>query len=244
MLPVFVISATLLVSAFSLIGALGVSWLTKRFPHFILGLVSLSAGSLLGAAFFHLLPEGIEELGVETTFLVTVGSYCLFLLMEKILPWQHCHTEDCPVHTFAYLNLVGDSVHNFIDGLVMAAAFQTNVGLGVATTLAVMLHELPQEWGDMGVLLHAGMPRRRALMANVAVSLTAVLGGVLGLALGMFDAGLTPYLLPIAAGGFFYIASSDLVPELRQSKSRLQDWLIWLALVVGVLVMVFTARLE
>ncbi len=236
--------ATTAVSGFSLAGALGVTWLAKKWPGLIMSLVSLSAGTLLGAAFFHLLPESLETVGIEVGLGITLGSYLLFFLVERILHVQHCHTENCPSHTVGYLNLLGDAIHNFIDGLVIAAAFSTSIELGIATTLAVAIHEIPQEWGDMGVLLHAGMSVKTALLANLGVALTAVAGGIIGVALSSYSTVSASYLLPVAAGGFLYIASSDLVPELRRANKGAQGTAVWLSLLIGVAIMILTAHSE
>jgi zinc and cadmium transporter len=196
--------------------------------------VSFSVGGLLGGAFFHLVPEAIEinddVLRVSTWLLV--GVFTSYIL-EMVLKWRHCHipTSDEHPHSFAYINLVGDGIHNMIDGIIIGGAYLTSMSLGVATTIAVCLHEIPQEIGDFGVLLYAGMTRRRALLLNLASALTAVLGVVIALTLSAYVGNLVSLLLPFAAGNFIYIAGSDLVPELQDEK-RLSSSLIQLALMV------------
>ncbi len=182
-------------------------------------LVSLSAGSLMGGAFLHLMPEASEGLAAETLFGIFLLSFAIFFVMEKILHWRHCHKADCDIHTFGHMNLIGDSIHNFIDGLVIAGAFMVDAQLGVATTLAVAIHEIPQEIGDYGVLIHAGFRRKIALILNYAVALTVVLGGVVGFFAFLHAQIILPYLLPFAAGGFVYIAASDLIPEIRKETN-------------------------
>lgn len=200
-------------------------------------LISLSAGALMGGAFLHLLPEAIEELGAEIVFSVFLVSFVIFFLLEKVLHWRHCHKSDCSIHSFGYLNLVGDSIHNFIDGLVIASTFLVSWPLGLATTLAVAIHEIPQEIGDYGVLVHAGFHRTRALIINFLVALTVVLGGLVGYFFLPVVEGLLPYLLPLAAGGFVYIAASDLMPEIRKEANINRSVVTFLIFVLGILFM-------
>ncbi len=180
-------------------------------------LVAFSAGALMGGAFLHLLPESVGEIGAESFGLVFLASFAGFFVLERFVHWRHCHKSGkCEVHSFAYLNLVGDAIHNFVDGLVIAASFAASIPLGVSTTLAVIAHELPQEIGDFGVLVYAGFSRGKALAYNFLSSLSALLGALLGYYLSASLSGVVPYLLPVAAGSFVYIASSDLVPELHK----------------------------
>lgn len=181
-------------------------------------LVSFSAGALIGGAFLHLLPEASEAMDSEKLFFIVLIAFVGFFLVEKIFHWQHCHKENCEIHTFGYMNLVGDSLHNFIDGLVIASVFLIDFKLGVITTLAIALHEIPQEIGDFGVLIHAGFNKIKALILNYAVASMIILGGAVGYFSSVYIENIVPYLLPIAAGGFIYIASSDLIPEIRKEN--------------------------
>jgi len=140
-------------------------------------------------------------------------------LIEKVFHWRHCHEPECPVHTFGYMNLVGDSIHNFIDGLIIAAAFLTDIPLGISTTIAIAMHEIPQEMGDFGVLIYSGFEKNKALLLNFLVALTVILGAVLGYFLAAGVGPLKMYLLAFAAGGFLYISASDLIPEIRKEQS-------------------------
>ena len=213
---IYITIATFLVSAGAFIGIFTLS-LKHDFLHKILfWLIALSAGTLLGGAFLHLLPEASETFPDGSYYPWVLGSFIVFFLIEKILYWRHCHDHDCDTHTFGHMNLLGDALHNFIDGMVIAGAFLTDTSLGIATTIAIAFHEIPQEIGDFGVLLYSGYSKSSALLANVAVALTAVLGGLTGYWLGTTAESIIPYLLPIAAGGFIYIATSDLIPELRK----------------------------
>src|SRR3989344_2496746 len=143
-------------------------------------LVSLSAGALMGGAFLHLLPEASESISVNSLFGIFLVSFVCFFLIEKLLHWRHCHKENCNVHPFGYMNLFGDSIHNFIDGLIIASTFMINPSLGFATTLAIAMHEIPQEIGDYGVLIYAGFTKKKTLLLNYIVAFTVVIGGVFG----------------------------------------------------------------
>lgn len=200
-------------------------------------LVSLSAGALIGGAFIHLLPEAALILDPSVLFLTTLCAFVFFFLLEKLLRWRHCHKESCEVHTFGYMSLFGDSIHNFIDGLVIAAAFLVDIHIGIATTLAIALHEIPQEIGDFGVLIHAGFKRFTALIANYSVALFVVVGGVVGYFVREPLEHLLPYLLPFAAGGFIYIAASDLMPEIRKEKHLGKSILNFIIFIAGIALM-------
>jgi len=200
-------------------------------------LVSLSAGALMGGAFLHLLPEASEVIGMDSLFGIFLISFIVFFLIEKILHWRHCHESDCSVHTFGYMNLVGDSIHNFIDGLVIASVFMVDVKLGIATTIAVAIHEIPQEIGDYGVLVYAGFRRKIALILNYAVALTVVLGGIVGYFSFSSLESFLPYLMPFAAGGFVYIAASDLMPEIKKESNFKKSVISFFVFLLGITVM-------
>ena len=215
-----IIGATLLISSGSLIGVLAISIKPAVLNKFLLPLVSLSAGTMLGASFLHLLPESVESMDVHLVFQLALFSFIAFFLLERVLHWRHCHDEaHLAKHTIGYMNLLGDAIHNFIDGLLIAASFAAGDALGFVALFAIALHGIPQEIGDFGVLLHSGFSRTRALIANLSVSLTAVLGGIVGYLLSHGTVIFASYLIPIAAGGFIYIASADLIPELKEGKT-------------------------
>ena len=174
-------------------------------------------------------------------FLYVLIGFVLFFFIEKILHWRHCHKGKCSVHTFAYMNLFGDAIHNFIDGLIIAASFVTNTYLGVITTLAVALHEIPQEIGDFGILVYGGFSKTKALFFNFASGLIAVLGAVLTLSLGAKFTNFIPLLIPFTAGGFIYIASSDLIPELKKETKPLKSLLQFFGLLLGIGLMMVLA---
>jgi len=148
-----IVIATFLISLGALVGVFTLAMNEKKLEKILLFLVSLSAGALMGGAFLHLLPEAAEKIEDGSIFGIVLLAFVFFFLVEKLLHWRHCHKEHCDVHTFGYMNLFGDVVHNFIDGLIISAAFITDVRLGIVTYLAIALHEIPQEIGDFGVLL-------------------------------------------------------------------------------------------
>ncbi|MFC1651805.1 ZIP family metal transporter [Patescibacteria group bacterium] len=227
-----------LISLFSLIGMVTLSIKDKILRKILLMLVGLSAGGLIGGAFFHLLPEALEsELKPLTIFAITIGGFLLFFLLEKFLFWRHCHKGKCDVHTFTYLNLIGDSVHNFIDGLIIVAAFSVDIRLGLVTTLAIALHEIPQEIGDFGVLVYGGFSKVKALIYNFFAALMVVAGVIVGYLIGETIQLSVPFLLSFAAGGFIYIAATDLIPEIRLEKKLGKSLLSFGVFLLGVLLM-------
>ena len=165
---VYALLSVVIVSLVSLVGIVVMFFEGELGKNKIMALVGFSAGGLLGGAFLHLIPEAYEVFSADSVSLfIVVGVFASFLL-EMVIGWRHCHipTSDEHPHTFAYVNLVGDAVHNFIDGLIIGGAYLASIGLGVTTTVAVVLHEIPQEIGDFGVLLYAGIKPRRALLFN------------------------------------------------------------------------------
>ncbi|MBN1503280.1 ZIP family metal transporter [Candidatus Woesearchaeota archaeon] len=202
----------------SVVGIFFIAVNRKIFQRIILSLVGFSAGALIGGAFLHLIPEAIGDCDCNYIFFYVILGIALFFLLERILHWHHCHEGVCDVHTFTYMNLFGDGLHNFIDGLVILTAFKLSYSLGLTTTLMVITHELPQEIGDYAVLIHGGFSRVKALSYNFLSALTAILGALVGYFLFPLIGKLSEFLLPFAAGGFIYIAMSDLVPELHKEK--------------------------
>ena len=232
----WILLSTFLVSSISLVGIFFVTMKEQVFRKALLLFVSFASGSLLGAAFLHLIPEALTtDTGSEVTFLAILSGILVFFVLEKSL-WKHCHELECPVHTFAYLNLVGDGVHNFIDGVVIAASFIADISLGVATTLAVITHEIPQEIGDFGILIYGGLSKRKALSYNFLSAILAVLGATLTYFFASSLPSLT-LLLAFAAGGFIYIATTDLIPELHKETSLDKSAAQFLLLVLGIALM-------
>jgi len=234
LLSVFVVSLV------SFIGVLTLAVSTGSLRKILIYLVSFSAGALLGDTFIHLLPEAVKEngFGLEISLSVLFGIV-FFFFIEKIICWRHCHLPitKSHVHRFAYMNLIGDGLHNFLDGAIIAASYLVSLPVGLATTLAVVLHEIPQEIGDFGVLLHGGFSKKKALLVNFLSALTAVLGCIITLWMLDSFANLEKILIPVAAGGFIYIAGSDLIPELHKERtfwgSLLQ--IIYILLGIGIM---------
>lgn len=234
----WIITATIFVSFISLIGIFTLSLKDKLLKKILLILVGFSAGTLMGGAFLHLIPESIEKSGSDNVFPVVIFGFLLFFLMEKML-WRHCHENKCEIHTFAYLNLLGDAIHNLIDGLIIAAAFITNIPLGIATMLAVAAHEIPQEIGDFGVLVYGGFGKKKALFLNLLTALTALVGGLMGYFLSPYMGNALTLLLPLAAGGFLYIAAVDLLPEIHKETNNVKTTLSFMFFVLGIGLMWF-----
>lgn len=242
------IVSVFIVSLISLIGVVALSVKVDKLKKILIYLISFSAGALLGDAFIHLLPEVVDKSG---GFVLSIGLFVLlgiliFFSLEKIIHWQHCHMPITKehVHPFAYMSLFGDGIHNFLDGMIIAASYLVNVPAGIATTIAVVLHEIPQEIGDFGILIHGGFSKIKAIMLNFLSALAAVLGAVVTLLLNGSIGNLDLILVPIAAGGFIYIASSDLIPELHK-EAGIKKALVQIAFfVLGIGVMLALILLE
>lgn len=240
--------SVVIVSFISFAGIFTLSIKSERLKTILIYLISFSAGALLGDAFMHLLPDIIEAAGftIKVSLSVLLGIL-LFFILEKIIHWRHCHMpidEKEHVHPFAYINLFGDALHNFLDGIIIASSYLINTQTGIATTIAVILHEIPQEIGDFGVLLHGGFSKGKALWLNFLTALTAVLGAVSTLWLTSLISNLESYLVPIAAGGFIYIASSDLIPELHKETKVSKSLIQILSFVLGITIMALLLLLE
>lgn len=238
--------SVLVVSMISLIGLFTFPMKEKVLEKILLFLVSFSAGALFGDAFIHLLPEAVEAKGFGMSVSIgLLGGIMVFFILEKFIHWRHCHipTSEHHPHPVALMNMVGDGVHNFIDGLVIGASYMASIPVGIATTLAVILHEIPQEIGDFGVLLHAGYSKKKALFFNFLSALVSVLGVAVVLALGAKGANLAIYLVPFAAGGFIYIAGSDLIPELHKETNPAKSAVQLLSFIAGIGVMVLLLKL-
>lgn len=242
MIIVLIVSAVIIVSLLSFVGVLFLGFNETLLQKLLMALVGFASGSLIGGAFFHLLPGALEA-GQSAWQYVAVGIV-FFFIMEKFLYWRHCHDGKCPVHIFAYLNLIGDGMHNLIDGIIIAASFLASYSLGFATTLAVIFHEVPQEIGDFGVLVYGGFGKRRALTYNFMSALSAVAGALVTYFLASYIQGVVQFLVPFAAGGFIYIAATDLMPELHK-RTRLRDSLFQLvAIILGLVLMWSLVLLE
>ncbi|MBI5390551.1 ZIP family metal transporter [Candidatus Woesearchaeota archaeon] len=242
----YAIGSVVLVSVISLIGILTFGIQPERLKGMLIYMISFAAGALLGDAFFHLLPEIVNKNGFTTQIsLAVLFGIGFSFFVEKVIHWRHCHLPITPHHhhAVALMNLFGDAVHNFIDGLVIAASYLAGIQVGIATTIAVILHEIPQEIADFGVLVHGGFSRGKALWVNFLTALTAVIGTVVGLWLGTSSGNLTAVLVPFAAGGFIYIAGSDLIPELHKEPALKSSMLQLAMFFLGILVMIGLLRI-
>jgi len=209
----------------------------QRLQPTVFVMVGLAVGAMLGDTFIHLLPESFARAGASlATSLYCLAGILLFFILEKFLLWQHDHAAEHthPIRPVGFINLVADSLHNFMDGILIGASYLVSIPIGIGTTLAVCLHEIPQEIGDFGVLLHAGFSPPKALWLNFLTAALAIAGAVLALLIG---ARLSPFVeavLPLTAGGFIYIAGSDLVPELHKERQPLQAAVQLLAIGTGI----------
>jgi zinc and cadmium transporter len=182
-------------------------------------LVSYAVGTLLGVALLVLLPEALEHLSAKAVLGSLLAGIMLFFLLEKLVLWRHCHTHDCEAHGMAApMVIIGDAFHNFLDGVIIGTAVRTSIPLGVSTALAVATHEIPQEIGDMAILLHAGYSRRKALVLNLVSGVSAVLGALVAVLALEWVPQITQYVLSVAAAGFLYIAMADLIPDLHRGR--------------------------
>lgn len=229
-----------LISAVSFLGILFLALKEKHLKKCLLLLVSFSAGGLFGGAFFHLLPEMVEE-GYFFRFspLYILTGIIFSFAVEKIIHWRHCHLpiNQNHIHHASLMSLLGDGIHNFLDGLIVAGTYMISLPMGVATTLAVIAHEIPQEIGDFGVLLYGGFSRKKALLINFATALTAFLGAGVAFILGRLTDSAALFILPFAIGTFIYIAGSDLIPELHKECKLKKSLAELFVLILGVGVM-------
>jgi zinc and cadmium transporter len=227
-------------------------------PH----LVSFATGALLGAALLGLLPHAIEGVGVESIHsigLTLLIGLLIFFVLEKLVLWRHCHQDVCEGHAAhphshdshdksrdaasASLILIGDGFHNVLDGVLIAAAFMTDVHLGVVTAIAVMAHEIPQEVGDLAILLHGGMSRGKAFTLNTVTSLTSVIGGIAAYFFQGNSLHVLPYALTLAASSFLYIAVADLIPGLHRRVDPGSGVKQFVFILAGVLVIYVSHKL-
>lgn len=213
--------------------------LALRASHF---LAAFAAGTLLGSAFFDLLPEaahGGEELGTDI-FLWTLMGIVLFFSVERFIHWFHHHEghheHEKETQSTLPLIIIGDTIHNFVDGVVIAATFLVDIPLGMITTLAVASHEIPQEIGDFGLMLHKGMSRMKIIGVNILSASVALLGALITFIFGNVLTGYIPIFLALTAGFFIYIATSDIIPEIHYEKNRKSALIKSILLILGVFV--------
>ena len=208
-------------SSLALVGALTTLLSEATLKRIVLPAVGLAAGSLLGGAFFHMLPEAVDALGNGLwVYVWLVAGFIVFFVLEQFLHWHHCHRSAQSEHRpLGHMILFADGLHNFIGGLAVGGAFVVDIRVGIVTWFVAAAHEIPQEFGDFGILLHSGWSKRSALAWNFASALTFLAGSVIAYFIsGAVEVG---YLLPFAAGNFIYIAAADLIPEIaRETRAR------------------------
>lgn len=241
------LGSVVVVSGISLAGALTLVVNPRTLERALLGLIAFAAGALLGDAFIHLLPEIAESNhGFDlTASFALLGGVIAFFVLEKVLHWHHAHfPREEHVHPVAVTNLVGDAMHNFVDGSIVAASFLASTPLGIATAVAVVLHEIPQELGDFAILVRAGLKPRRALAFNLLSALAAVVGAVITLVVASSIDGVERVLVPVTAGAFVYIASTDLLPELHKEPEFGRSLVQLVGVLAGIGVMALLLILE
>lgn len=238
------LGSTILVSLLSFSGVLLLAMKAGNLQKMIFILVSFAVGALFGNTFFMLIPESYVL--IENTQLIgmlIISGLIVMFILEKFIHWHHCHNvtheHDHEAAPLGYISLITDSLHNFTDGVLIAAAWMASPGVGIATTLAVVVHEIPQEISDFGVLLHAGFSKRKALFLNFAAACTAILGATFTILLGSVTEEFIKYILPFAAGGFIYLAGSDLIPELNRESSVRKNLIQLAAMGTGLLLMFY-----
>ncbi|MFH1821051.1 MAG: ZIP family metal transporter [Methanobacteriota archaeon] len=222
-----ILIAVLLVSLISLVGAVFIFFNRRKIEKMIFPLVAFASGSMLGAAFLAMLPESLKGIGSPNlTFAIVLTGIVTFFALERLLYWHHCRDKICRVHPYIYLTIFGDSVHNFVDGMVIAGSFMLgaapggiNMQLGLLTTVAVIVHEVPQELGDFGILLYGGFKFRKALIYNFASALTAIVGAIVAYFSLSFINFSAP-LVAFAAGGFIYVSAVNLMPKLHEEHAN------------------------
>lgn len=235
----YAIWSTLIISLLALIGIIFLWLKEERLKKIVIYLVSFSAGALLGDVFLHLLPEMVEEGFTLKTSIFMLTWIVFWLVTEKVIHRNHCHMPitKTHVHHFAIMNLIGDFVHNIIDGLIIWASYLVSIPVWIATTVAVLFHEIPQEIGDFGVLVHWWFSKKRALIINLFTGLSAIIWVIIALLLSNYIENLTSFLIPFAAGSFIYIAGADLIPELHKENKFWQASLQILFFLLGIWIM-------
>ncbi|MFH1588984.1 MAG: ZIP family metal transporter [archaeon] len=248
----YVFGSVILVSLISIIAIIPILFKKKTSKRFLVVLLSLSAGALLGGVFIHFLPEIVETGYTLTSAIYIMLGFLVFFILEKFVHWHHnkkcVNAPNQEAHGHAYqlapMNLIGDGVHNFLDGLVIAGSYLVNIPLGIAATISIIFHELPQEIADFGVLLYAGLSKKKALLFNFLSATTAIIGAIVGLVLANKIGSFTTFIIPFAAGNFIYIAAANLVPELHR-HCKIKDTIMHvLAILVGIGIMAAVALLS
>lgn len=243
----YTIASVLIVSLLSLIGIFTLMLSREKLKKLTLFLVSLSAGTLLGDSFLHLIPEAAAGDDGLNVWLWLLFGILTFFILEKVVHWRHCHlltTESHP-HPVGMMNLVGGGLHNFIDGMVIAGSYLIDFNLGLATTVAVISHEIPRELGDFAILIYAGYTKFKALFYNFISAAASIIGAIIALIIGGRIESFSAFIVPFTAGGFIYIATSDLFPELKKDNDKLHQAFMQLAsIIIGIGIMLALKKLN
>ncbi|MFH1584943.1 MAG: ZIP family metal transporter [Patescibacteria group bacterium] len=232
-----ILLATIAISLLSFSGVLLVFLRAGLLERISILLVALAAGALMGAAFLHLLPEAIEKGLNEYSFLTVLIGFLMFFLLEKSLHWHHSHQATHKHFHLGVLSLTGDFIHNFVDGLIIAASFLVSLPLGITVSAAMALHEIPQEISEFGVLLYAGFRKTRALLLNFFSASSVILGGIVGYGLGGMLEPWIPCVIFFAVGSFLYLGASDFVPEIRKEEGARRSMVTFSVFVLGIALM-------
>jgi len=243
---IYTIVSVIVVSLISVFAILPIFFKKKTSHRFLLFLLSLSVGALLGSVFIHFFPEIISQGYHLETAVYVLSGFLLFFVLEKLIHWRHnqkcIHDPRHCGHGHAYhlapLNLIGDGIHNFIDGLVIAGSYLVSIPLGIAATVSIIFHEIPQEIADFGVLLYSGLTKAKAIFFNFLSALTAILGAIVGLILAGKSSNFSYFIIPFAAGSFIYIAASNLVPELHRHCKLKDNFIHFFAILIGIAIMI------
>ncbi|MGY8750475.1 MAG: ZIP family metal transporter [Fidelibacterota bacterium] len=236
----YTIISVLIISSISMIGLITLSLSNRILDKLITYLVSFATGTLFGGALIHLLPQAYaSNMNSLYVSLWTITGLSIFFIMEKFFRWRHCHhpTTKAHLHPIVPMNIFGDTIHNFIDGVLIAISFTASIPLGIATSVAVLFHEIPQEISDFSILIKGGLSVKKALLVNVLGASVSLVGALIALQMGKNINGFTNALIPFTAGGFIYIAGSDLIPELHHDTEISKSLMQLIMLIFGVVIM-------
>ncbi|MEM5828085.1 MAG: ZIP family metal transporter [Candidatus Aenigmatarchaeota archaeon] len=234
---IYVLLSTLFVSLTGLVGIFSLLMKERKIRRIIEFIVPFSAGVLLSNSFLHILPEALENLEKENALLILIIGFLFFLFLEFVFHWHHCHEYKCTIHSFGYLVIIADVIHNFLDGISIGITYSINVYLGIFTTLAIILHEIPQELGNFSLLLASNFKREKAILLTFLSQLSAILGGVIGYV--FLTKEFVYILLALVGGGFLYLSTVDILPNINKESKIKKRFLMIIIFIVGIVFMYF-----